>query len=255
MNNIIINADDFGKERVTSNAIGDLVKLGAISQTTMIVTLENYTYAKELCESEHFKDKVGLHVNLTVGMPLTEDIKKCSNFCGSDGRFNNFLFSKRARLFLTKKEKIAVAIELNAQMKKYVNDGFTLMHLDSHGHVHTCNSIYKIFSKCALKNGFKSIRLSINYPKSKNIIKRFLKHKINHYFSKKFVTTELFLDFKNANDTLIAKHHDIELMAHPHYTYDSNIIIDFDIDRALVFSNDYNLINYSELKKEQKHGK
>ena len=73
---IVRNADDFGKSTEINNAILTCFKDGLIDRTTIMVNMPGADEAAELAREEGFFDKVGLHLNLTEGEPLTDEIKQ-----------------------------------------------------------------------------------------------------------------------------------------------------------------------------------
>jgi predicted glycoside hydrolase/deacetylase ChbG (UPF0249 family) len=179
----IINADDFGRTETVNQAIVEGFRQGYLDRTTIMVNMPYFAEAIRLSEEYGFKDKVGLHINLTSGEPLTDEIKQCPDFC-TDGLFNGKIFrDKKTRLFISHKEKSAIKAEINAQIEKYLNAGFTLKHADSHGHVHTFPAILNIVLISLAEYEFNSIRISLNLSikGSKRIYKSCLNKKINRF--------------------------------------------------------------------------
>jgi len=159
----ILNADDFGRTETANEAITYGFQNRYLYRTTIMVNMPYYEEAKALAKQYGFYDKIGLHINLVSGEPLTEDIKVCKNFIGENGRFNGQIFcDKKLWFFLSKIEKKALYTEIEAQINKYLSDGFTLMHADSHGHTHTFPSINKIVIPLLKKYNFKSVRITKN---------------------------------------------------------------------------------------------
>ena len=73
---LTINADDFGKDLETINAIDFGFANHLINQTTIMINMGYIDYSKDLAIKNLYLNNVGLHLNLTEGMPLTENIKK-----------------------------------------------------------------------------------------------------------------------------------------------------------------------------------
>jgi len=181
----IFNADDFGRTETVNIAIVEGFKKGYLDRTTIMVNMPFFEEAVKLSEEYGFKDKVGLHINLTSGVPLTEDVKKCPRFYNvGTGCFNSKIFGDRKmQFFLSKMEKKAIAKEIDAQIEKYLKYGFDLYHADSHGHVHTFPAVLGIVLKELRKYDFHSLRIAINLSGSqiKKIYKFFLNKIINRF--------------------------------------------------------------------------
>lgn len=231
---VIINADDFGLSTEVNRAITYCFGKGYISQTTIMVNMPYADEAAEIAKKNGFYDKVGIHINLVQGQPLTEKIKKTS-LCNDSGEFNNALMKGTKRFVLTSEEKKAVAIEIQAQIERYLNYGFPLKHIDSHRHAHTNMSVLKILIPIAKNNGFKSMRLSRNLL-SKNkasVLKKIYKKRVNALIMRfngecgpnGFGTMPDFSTrYRNAKLVDIDSTDYIEIMTHP--VYRENELVD-----------------------------
>lgn len=225
MKNIIINADDFGIRSNVNKAISESFNKGFINQTTIMANMPGYDEAVEMAKENNFFDKVGIHLNIDSGIPLTERIKSNRNLCDADGKFNGKLMQRLVNAFyMTKDDKLCLAEEIDAQFSKYVNSGFTLMHIDSHHHNHVRYNVLKLMIPIAKKHGFKSCRLSRNiYTNSSKPGGELLiyKHIINKIIRKHFHTTNFFGSYSEYNvNREKAKTSTIELMVHPTYHKD-----------------------------------
>ena len=88
---IIVNADDFGRDEESTRAILECFRRGYINQTTLMVNMPCAEKAVVLAREAGFADKIGLHLNLTQGMPLTESIKRFSEMCDVASKAHRFL--------------------------------------------------------------------------------------------------------------------------------------------------------------------
>ncbi len=159
----ILNADDFGRTKTVNEAIVYGFRNGYLSRTTVMVNMPYYEEAKALAREHGFFDKIGLHINIVNGEPLTEEIKSCPSFANEDGLFNGMIFKKkRLWFFLSKKEKRALREEIRAQIERFLADGFPCMHADSHGHTHTFPAINRIVLSLLREYGFRSVRIGGN---------------------------------------------------------------------------------------------
>ena len=216
----IVNADDFGRTETVNKAIMESFQKGYISNTTIMVNMPFYDQALLLAKENDIMHRVGLHINVTSGKPLTDDICGCPTFVGKNGLFNGCVFKdRRGMAYLTKREKQAVALEVDAQIEKFLNAGFTQMHADSHGHIHTFPSLQKIIVREFKKYGFSSVRLPRNVGVSGHL-KGLYKQIINFGFKSFNACTNYFgsmFDIWKQADTLNVQDGVTEIMLHPNY--------------------------------------
>lgn len=225
---LVINADDYGIAENQTEAILMSFKKGIITSTTVMVTMPDFERAAQRAEEEGVFDRIGLHLNFTQGKPLTDQIRACPNFCGSDGCFNKvFHNSKWKRLHLTSTEKRAVGMEAEAQMKRYVDRGFPLMHFDSHHHSHTDLSLAAIILPIARRLGFRTVRLSRNLPRpGYGFVKKLYKGLFNRQVrNSRFVATTYFGSVSDFDGTVQRLPSDctVELMVHPSFQKDGHL--------------------------------
>ena len=221
---LVINADDFAFNKNISEAICECFRRSLITQTTVMVNMPFFEHSIKMAKSNRFYEAVGLHLNLTYGVPLTENIKQCPIFCNPDGSFSaRFHTSLIGRIWLSKFEREAVRKEIVAQMTRYLDAGFRLMHIDSHHHSHTDLSIVSIIVSMAEKLGFRSIRLSRNFCIN-GIVKRSYKILVNRCLARSHLKTcDYFVggvsSIENSIRTISAGEGVFELMVHPRYGY------------------------------------
>ena len=141
---ILVNADDFGLTKTSTDAILECFKKGLISTTTMVANGEYFLYALDKVKGTQFIDKIGIHINLTEGKPLTNGISKNKKFCDSGGNFICYPY-RYARL--NKNDKQNVYDEIEAQFDRIIKSGIKIHHVDSHHHVHNSFRILPIVLK------------------------------------------------------------------------------------------------------------
>lgn len=191
---IVINADDFGKNPSVNEAISYAFDKGIINQTTAMATEVSFVDAMNIASKKGFIDKVGLHINLDEGYPLTDNIKNISDFCNSDGSFNRRFRQSiiKSSFFIDKTIKSCCVDELCAQMMRYLDNGGQLMHLDSHHHVHFKKSILDLLIPLARDMKFRSMRICPYYQKD-GLIKTIYKKHINKIIRQNFNTVDCFV--------------------------------------------------------------
>lgn len=155
---IIVNCDDFGMSAEVNQAIVQAFDKGEISSATLMTNMPGFEEACELAHRHRLLGKIGVHLNLSSGYPLSDPIRRCSRLCDETGMFR----SRRTRLRLSKEERLAVETELAAQIAACLDRGLRPTHLDSHHHVHTEWAIGAAAITVARRYGIKAIRLSRN---------------------------------------------------------------------------------------------
>lgn len=211
-NKIKVNADDFGYSTDVNLGILKAFQLGKISQTTLMVNMTACEEAVKLAKESGVWGKVGLHLNLTEGYPITDEIKNTA-FC-KHGMFCNNVHAITRNRKLTPAEKEALSAEIFAQIEKFKSFAPSMKHMDSHHHVHVEIPILELIIK--FEANFESMRLSRNLMgfDLRSLLKRVPKYYINGIISKHFVHTRY---FGNYND--FCKYWDhkssVEVEVHP----------------------------------------
>ena len=161
----IINADDFGLSVEVNQAIARCFREGLINRTTIMVNMPYAEAAAEIAREQGFADSVGLHINLAEGPALTRACQKNRMLCDEQGFFKGTFHLKLVnRFFVDGACSKAIAAEVEAQIQKYIEMGFTLMHADSHRYIHTYYSVAKVVHPLLVQYGFRSMRISRNLP-------------------------------------------------------------------------------------------
>lgn len=211
MTRFIINADDFGLNRSCTNAIYEAFNKELITDTTMISNGDAFDLAVIFAKENDIGDNIGIHFNLTEGIPLTDDIKLCSMFTKNGqfiGRINRFKP-------LSEFEKQAVYEELTAQIKKIESAGIKLTHADSHHHIHTAIFVAPIVFRVCKEHGINKIRIHRNIGKI-SFLKKMGKRIYNLYLKRKgFTVTDFMGSLEDAH--INSPEGILEIMVHPDY--------------------------------------
>jgi hypothetical protein len=122
---LIVNADDFGLTRGVSAGILAAHRHGIVTSTTVLVNGD--PDRRQLAEARDSGLGLGLHVNLTLGKPLTRG----RSLVGADGRFVRDPVRAAAAA-----EAREIRREVEAQIERFERlVGRRPTHLDSHHHV------------------------------------------------------------------------------------------------------------------------
>lgn len=221
--NLIINADDFGYSSNINTAIVSCFQKKLINSTTIMANMPGFDEAVKLANKFNFKDKVGIHINLTEGKPLTD-------LTGTGLVDHNGEYIMKAafnsRLLFSSYTKKKIKAEIREQYYKVVASGIQPNHIDSHQHVHTLPWLAPLFVEFATEVNLK-LRI-ITVIKRKNFfvtvyntfLNMYFKSK-NVHFTDKFGNVNYLLEYMNKKKDLKQV---FEIMVHPDYRED--IIID-----------------------------
>lgn len=242
---IIINADDYGMSDRVNEAIEKLFEMQLLDRCSIMMNMPGASdLARKAIKDGHFHHRIGLHVNLTEGIPLTDGIKH-TFFCNDKGMMTSDNVTFYRRLRIKRRDIIRIRDEIDAQMKLFISLGLPLRHLDSHNYSSADWSILKVMLYEAERNGFTSIRLAKNIKSVENHgIKLIYRRLANYYlepFNSKYNSMECTKYFGSIVDVcnLISKkthiEGKIELMIHP-IVDDSGIIVDHYTSEELVKS-------------------
>lgn len=249
---LIINADDFGYSESVNHAIAAAFAQGLISSTTIMANAPAFEHACELAMRQGFADKIGIHLNLTEGRPLSEDIKKSAIFCDENGflRFQRF-----KHYWLPPNELALLSQEISQQIMRCRAHGLKITHADSHHHVHTELFISLTVAKALKKFGIPYLRLTDNVRRA-SLLRRAYKSNLNFLIAMHGLKgTHYFCDLSDipvmwnqceATDVVV------ELMVHPVLS-DEGDVIDADIKKPLSslighIPHLHKLISYGEVK-------
>jgi predicted glycoside hydrolase/deacetylase ChbG (UPF0249 family) len=227
---LIVNADDFGYSEAVNGAILNSFESFLLTSTSIVANMPGFDHAVGLIRRHAFLErKVGLHLNLTEGFPLSRSLMACPLFCGGDGRL---IYHRDRSLFrLSRKELAAVYDELRMQLERVLAAGIRPSHLDSHHHVHTEWAIAPLVCRLARSYGIRRIRLTRNMGPVPSRAKRWYKKFFNYWFlgrhSGLVDNTDYFGDIADmnyflnsdssarANSSRGGQDHSFEIMVHP----------------------------------------
>jgi len=224
MKQLIINADDYGRTPEINKAIIDAFKNGIVSDMSMLATCE--AGFSDACKKEYmdlFKKKAGVHVSLTLGKPLTEEMRKCSYFCDKEGCFYSKMPRKKG-VIMSKKMIRLVTDEFNAQIQRINNGNWEITHIDSHQHIHFRPAILKALLLSCKENDIRIVRIS-NTNKTRaimRIVAKWVNWKIHSFGIK---TTDYFGSYKMLNEVVDDEECKVcEILCHPMYNSEGVLI-------------------------------
>jgi predicted glycoside hydrolase/deacetylase ChbG (UPF0249 family) len=178
---LIINADDFGYSLTVNQAILRSFERKFVNSTSMMANMAGFDDAINMVNRYTvLQGRVGVHLNLTEGYPVTRLLRGLPAFCDEDGRL--VYDRRRALIHLGRKEKDGLYGELKAQLEKVLSAGIRPTHLDSHHHVHTEWAIAPLVCRLAREYGIRRIRLTRNIGPGRHYIRRIYKRVYNRWY-------------------------------------------------------------------------
>ncbi|MGN0854423.1 MAG: ChbG/HpnK family deacetylase [Kiritimatiellia bacterium] len=216
---IIVNADDYGLNANATAAIAECFRRGIVHRTTAMVNMPYFDDALHIAHDSGFADKIGLHINLAEGYPLTEEIKGSRFWCNDDGCFKGGLWKNKLWRFWMPRDVVRLAgIEIDAQMKAFVATGLEMRHFDSHQYICSYWPLNDVVYKTACSNGFRSTRGMFSAPNRQFYCRR-VEHLIDKYGLARPDALLFTKDIPKLADRFFADA-DIEIHCHPNYRND-----------------------------------
>jgi len=119
---LIINADDLGFSKSINEGILHGIKNGAITSSTILMNQKYTNHAIKIIKENDLKC-IGIHLNVTKGVPLSNDVPSLINEDGKMKGFNRNDFEGTYE---------DVYKEMKMQIEKYISYGLKPDHLDHH---------------------------------------------------------------------------------------------------------------------------
>ena len=222
---LIINADDWGRSLLETNAAFVAFTKGRISSVSAMVYMEDSVRAADLAKKIDID--VGLHLNLSQKFSGNKVPTALADYQESIIRFLSW--NKYSLLlynpFLRKHFKYTFNQQLNEFIKLY---GKRPSHINGHQHFHLCSNM--LFDKI-IERGEK-VRRSFSFlPGEKHFINRAYRRLVDISLTTNFRITDFFFDltWQYKKDQLkrvcqLAKFNSVELMTHPSIYEDQAIL-------------------------------
>ncbi|KAL4223048.1 hypothetical protein ACF0H5_016525 [Mactra antiquata] len=151
---LIIIADDFGYSDKRDEGIIECFKTGAITGVSLMVN--GYSAERAVTHAKNVGLPLDLHLNLTEGRPLSNDV-------GSFTNDNGFMLGKmgfREAIYNGLVDLKEIKQEMQAQIDIFYSmTGFKPVKVDGHQHVHIIPGISEIFAQTLSENQIPYTRL------------------------------------------------------------------------------------------------
>ena len=156
---LVVNADDFGLSASVNRGIMEAHAAGTVSSTSLLVNAPGFEDAVRAAHAAPTLG-VGLHLNLTMGAPVSPATAVPSLCDPRTGRFCS-LSRLIARAVVGRINGGEVALECAAQIARARGAGVRLTHLDGHQHTHVLPGIWGPVVAAATGAGIDVMRLGL----------------------------------------------------------------------------------------------
>lgn len=140
---VLFNADDFGLTKGVTDGIIKAHTDGVVNSATLMMNGKALDYAVSEAK-KHPSLKVGIHLVLTWGKPISNDVPALIH---SDGTFKY----KNTFQSMDAPDTSEVEKEWEAQIDAFLKTGVPLHHIDSHHHIHGWEPLKEVVIKLARK--------------------------------------------------------------------------------------------------------
>ncbi|MFA5090962.1 MAG: ChbG/HpnK family deacetylase [Candidatus Omnitrophota bacterium] len=152
----IITGDDFGLIPSVNRAIIKAYSQGILTSTSLMVNMPGFEDALDLIKGNPGLD-VGLHINFLRGRPVLP-VKKVRTLTDENGFFISNIFKIITGLYRKSIDIKHLELECDAQIRKGLENGVRITHLNSERHMHLTGIVYGIIVKLANRHGISWIR-------------------------------------------------------------------------------------------------
>jgi predicted glycoside hydrolase/deacetylase ChbG (UPF0249 family) len=153
---LIVNADDFGIAEAVNRGIIEAHDRGIVTSTSLMACGAAFAHAVELARGRPRLD-IGVHLTLTELEPLVVGAG-AATLLGAGGQFLPHVTQLAARAARGGLEADAVRAEFEAQIRRVLDAGFVVSHLDGHQHVHVLPGVAPVVAELAARFGIPAVR-------------------------------------------------------------------------------------------------
>lgn len=160
--NLIVNADDLGWATGRDRGVFKSIEHGIVTSVSLLAN--GATFAEAVAELARHQVGVGVHLNLADGRALTGPLRGLTDEQG------NFLGKERSRQVFAAQcfDADAVYLELVAQVKKIIDAGVEIDHIDSHQHMFLFPALTPLMVELCQQFRITAVRLSVPLESKEN---------------------------------------------------------------------------------------
>jgi len=157
MLHLIVNADDLGLSEKVNEGILDAHCNGIVTSASIMANGASFDHAISICREVPTLD-LGIHLNLVDEPPVLVSKKVPSLVC-QRGRLHSHAKTFARKYFCGSISLKEIKKELDAQIKKVMNQGIQVSHFDSHQHLHMLPGVLRVAVELAREYGIPAIRI------------------------------------------------------------------------------------------------
>jgi len=242
---LIINADDWGRNRTSTDNSLSCFKAGRITSASAMVFMKDSERSAEVALEANLD--VGLHVNFTLGFdgpvqmgPLIEKHRRISQFLlGS--KYNLIFYNPllRNEFYYVYRSQYEEFLRLYNKQPGHIN---------GHHHMHFCANM---FFGGIIQAGEKVRRNFTFVPGEKIFLNRLYRRIIDKWITKKHITTDFFFSISPLQSKYrilrileLSKTSNVELLVHPELVKEYDYLMS---DEFLEIISDLEKVSYSEI--------
>jgi predicted glycoside hydrolase/deacetylase ChbG (UPF0249 family) len=151
-----VHADDFGLSEAVNRGIVEAHENGILTSASIMANGAAFEHAAGLAKTHPTLD-IGVHLTLTEEEPLLRG-PSAASLLDATNRLPPHLVQFAARHLRRQISLAAVRAELDAQIRRVLDAGIAVSHLDGHQHVHVLPGIAKIVAELAAEHRIATVR-------------------------------------------------------------------------------------------------
>jgi hopanoid biosynthesis associated protein HpnK len=156
---VIINADDFGRSEEINEAIIRAHREGVLTSCSLMVSGAAFQQAVRLAR-ENPRLGVGLHLVTVVGKSVLPHAE-IPSLVDAQGNFSDDPNLAGVKYYFSPQARREIRKELAAQFAKFAATGLPFSHIDGHLHLHVHPVIFKTALQLGVRYGVKRMRVPI----------------------------------------------------------------------------------------------
>ena len=154
---VIINADDFGRSDEINEAIIRAHREGVLTSCSLMVSGAAFQQAVRLAK-ENPRLGVGIHLVTVVGKSVLPHAE-IPSLVDKEGNFSNDPNLAGMKYYFSPQARHEIRKELAAQFARFAETGLPFSHIDGHLHLHVHPVIFKTALQLGLLYGVKRMRV------------------------------------------------------------------------------------------------
>lgn len=158
MSKLIVNADDFGLHKSVNEGIIVGHTKGIITSTSLLASGHAFNDAISLAK-QYPTLGMGIHIALVGGIPPVSDPSEVPSLLTKQGVFVDNYIELMKRIYAGHINYDELRLEIDNQIRKIVDTGIPVTHIDGHQHMHILPSVLPIVMERALAYGINAIRI------------------------------------------------------------------------------------------------